>query len=342
MDDTSAGRSVAANSNHSDEQILRPDPDSLSVIIPFYNEAECVDLMLDTLLPVVRQLCHSVEVICVDDGSCDNTGSALLNRCKDIPELRVIRLSRNFGQDAAITAGLAHSSGQVVCIMDADLQHPPARLPDMLEAWRRGAEMVCMVREHRNGESGFIRICKRLYYSLLKRISPIDIMPNAGTFRLLDRKACDALLSLTERSRYLYGLYQWIGFPTTYIGYKPDDRVAGETKWTLCSLFNRATKGIISFSSTPLRIWSMAGATIACLAFIYGIYIVVKTLLFGIDLPGFSTLATLILFFSGVILLSIGMIGEYLAGLFEEVKQRPLYLIYETRGFDQDNTERKS
>ena len=342
MDDTSAGRSVADNSNHSDNKTLRPDPSSLSVVIPFYNEAECVDLLLDTLLPVVRQLCHSIEVICVDDGSSDKTGPTLINRCRDIPELRVIRLSRNFGQDAAITAGLAHSSGQVVCIMDADLQHPPALLPDMLSAWREGADMVCMIRKHRNDETPFVRSAKSVFYWIMQHICSFEMVQSAAHFRLMDRKVCDALLRLTERSRYQAGLYQWIGFPTTYMEYTPDQRAAGSTKWLLLPMLNRALRGIISFSSAPLRIWSFTGATIACMAFLYGFYIVVKTLIFGIDFPGFATLATLILFFSGVILLSIGMIGEYLAGLFEEVKQRPLYLIYETRGFEQDTIERKS
>jgi glycosyltransferase involved in cell wall biosynthesis len=312
----------------------RSKPASLSVVLPFYNEEGGVDIMLDALLPTLKPLAKSFEIICVDDGSNDKTAEKLVARHIKNKAIKVIQFSRNFGQDAAITAGLEHTNGNIVIIMDSDMQHPPRLIPDMVVAWREGAEMVSMVRDSRQSESPFLKAIKILFYKILSRISKHDMTPNAGNFRLLDRKACDALLQLKEKSRYLYGLYQWIGFPTTYIDFTPDERAEGETKWTFMALFNRGMRGIVSFSATPLRIWTIVGASFAGLGFMYGLYIILKTLIFGSDTAGFASLATLILFFGGLILLSIGMIGEYLANLFEEVKDRPLYLVYKSHGLN--------
>lgn len=314
----------------------RSGPGYLSIVLPFYNEANNVKKLIKEICLVCDDNCDSYEIVCIDDGSRDDTLKELLEARELCNSVKVIQLSRNFGQDAAITAGIEHVSGDVLVIMDSDLQHPPSLIPDMLDQWRAGYDVVCMLRENRHSESVFTRFLKNIYYKLLGKISNHKMVPNTGNFRLMDKSAYQALMKLPEKSRYLYGLYQWIGFPTTYVKYTADRRHAGESKWHIFSLLNKAISGIVSFSTIPLRFWSVFGASIAFLSFLYGLYIIVKTVVFGVQLPGFATITTLILFFGGLQLFSIGVIGEYLASLFMEAKNRPVYLIYERYGFDED------
>lgn len=304
----------------------------LSIVLPFYNEEHTVFDLLTELVSISKSCCHELEIICVDDGSNDKTVNELLLFREENKSIKVLVFSRNFGQDAAITAGIDHATGDVLVIMDSDLQHPPKLIPKMIDHWKNGYDVVCMVRENRDSESLLTRMIKNIYYRVLTKISNCEMVPNTGNFRLLDKEAYSSLKNLSEKSRYLYGLYQWIGYPTVYIKYSAEIRRSGESKWHLFSLINKALSGIISFSTVPLRFWSVLGASVAVFSFLYGVYIVIKTMVFGIALPGFATIATLILFIGGLQLFSIGVIGEYLASLFLEAKNRPIYLIYKSYG----------
>jgi len=246
--------------------------------------------------------------------------------------VRYLALSRNFGKEAALTAGLQHAQGRVVLMIDADGQHPLQLLPTMLQGWRQGADAVCAVRDSRAGESWAKRAGTALFYRIVNAGSPMPIPADAGDFRLLDRSVVTALLSLPERNRFLKGLYAWVGFRTEFIGYTPAPRVHGRSSFSMARLLALALTGVTSFSTLPLRLWSSVGALVALAAISYGGFIVVEHLIYGNPVPGWPTVVVSLMFFSGVQLLSIGILGEYLGRVFEEVKQRPLYLLRENAG----------
>jgi len=304
----------------------RPQRPSISCVVPAYNEASNLGPLLSGLTAQVGELTDRWEIVVVDDGSNDTTPEVLapwLSR----PGVRYVRLSRNFGKEAALTAGIDRARGDVVLLMDADLQHPASLVPQMLGAWRDGADMVCAVRSSRADEGWLKRIGTKLFYKLVNQGAAVPIPVDAGDFRLMDRRVADALRALPERNRFMKGLYAWVGFNTTTLPYTPAERHAGRSSFSLRSLSTLAFTGVTAFTNAPLRLWSTIGMAVALLSLGYGLSIVVDYLLYGNPVPGWSTLVCGMVFFSGVQLLSIGILGEYVGRIFDEVKQRPVYIV---------------
>ena len=300
-------------------------------MVPAYNEAANLPLLLQELTQALAGLSPRWEVIVVDDGSRDNTAAVLQGWLHE-PGVRYIGLSRNFGKEAALTAGLEQAKGEVVVMLDADRQHPLSLLPAMLAGWRNGADSVCAVRDTRADESWAKRTGTKLFYRIVNAGSPMPIPPDAGDFRLLDRSVLQALLSLPERNRFLKGLYAWVGFRTEFIPYTPAPRAHGRSRFSVLRLLALALTGVTAFSTLPLRLWSGVGAAVALCAIGYGGYITVEHLINGNPVPGWATVVVSLMFFSGVQLLSIGILGEYVGRIFDEVKRRPLYVVREVAG----------
>lgn len=303
----------------------------LSIILPIYNDAKAVGQFLPQLLAFTAQLAMQSEIIMIDDGSKDNIVETYQQNLVLKPSnttLRLIQFSRNFGKEAALTAGLTESRGELVSMMDADGQHPIAILAQMLTAIEsNNVDVVAAVQESRENESTLARLLKKCFYCFMQDTHRYHLTPNAGDFRLMRRKVVDAILQLPERQRFMKGLYAWVGFSTLFIPFQADIRQAGKSKFNYISLFELALVGITSFSQRPLRWISRIGMIISLIAIIYGIYIVFDTLIFGKDLAGWPTLAAGIMFSTGLQLICLGLIGEYIGRIYEEVKQRPLYLI---------------
>jgi len=299
----------------------------LSVVIPMYDEQEVIAMAYERLTAVLGGLEMSYEIVLVDDGSRDGTSWAMRRLAAQDPSVTAIFLSRNFGKEAALTAGLEHASGNAVIVMDADLQDPPERIPDMIRAWREGADVVCMRRRSRAGESWFKRYSASRFYRLLNAISDVEIPPDTGDFRLLSRRAVDALRRLNERNRYMKGLFAWIGMPTTVIEYDREPRAAGISKWDYLALLNLAFQGITSFSTAPLRLAMGTGLATALFGVIYALWIVTKALVLGDPVQGFPSLVSMMTILGGAQLLSIGLLGEYIGKTYYEAKQRPVYLV---------------
>jgi glycosyltransferase involved in cell wall biosynthesis len=303
----------------------------ISCVVPAYNEARNLGPLLMGLCERLSALSGHWEVIVVDDGSRDATPAAMLPWLIR-PGLRYVRLSRNFGKEAALTAGIDRAGGDVVILMDADLQHPVALITQMLEAWRDGADMVCTARASRSEESSIKRIGTALFYAIVNRDPAVQIPVDAGDFRLMDRRVVDALKSLPERNRFMKGLYAWVGFDTIVIPYTPLPRLNGSSSFSLRKLARLALTGITAFTNAPLRWWSGVGVVVAACAAAYGSWIVIDHLLYGVDVPGWATVVAGMMFLSGVQLLSIGILGEYIGRIFDEVKQRPVYLVAHESG----------
>lgn len=306
----------------------------LSLVVPIYNEETSLEALLARLVPVVKQITSDYEVVCVNDGSTDHTLALLLAARRDNPRIKIVNLSRNFGKEAALTAGLAYASGDAVVPLDADLQDPPELMPDLVAKWREGFDMVVAVRRDRRSEPIGRRGSANLFYRLIGRLSDVHIPANAGDFRLLDRRVVDALMHLQERTRFMKGMFAWLGFRQAIITYVRPPRVAGESKWRLWTLWNFALEGIFSFTTLPLRIWTYFGLFLGFAALLYMLYIVIRTLLYGIDVPGYASIVALLLFFSGINMIGLGILGEYVGRVFVEVKRRPLYLVRDAIGFD--------
>jgi glycosyltransferase involved in cell wall biosynthesis len=300
---------------------------SLSVVVPVYNESEVLPELHRRLATVLDGLDCASEIVFVNDGSTDRSLDVLTALHDTDPRVAVLDLSRNFGKEIAMSAGLDHAGGDAVVVIDADLQDPPECIPEMVRAWEAGCDVVLMRRRSRAQESWLKKATARGFYRAIGALGTIDIPENVGDFRLLSRRAVAALRRFPERSRFMKGLFAWIGFPCREIEYDRDGRYAGETKWNYWRLWNFALEGITSFSALPLKAASYVGLATALWAFAYGVYVVVKTLLIGDRVPGYPTLVTLILFLGGLQLMALGIIGEYLARMFVEVKQRPLYLV---------------
>jgi glycosyltransferase involved in cell wall biosynthesis len=300
---------------------------SLSVVVPVYNEAAVLPELHRRLSAALDALDAPAEIIYIDDGSRDESGVILVDLHASDPRVALVALSRNFGKEVAMTAGIDHAQGDAVIVMDADLQDPPELIADMVRAWREGADVVVMRRAFRANESWFKRTTAKAFYRVIGRLSEIDIPEDVGDFRLLSRSAVAAFRRLPERSRFMKGLFAWIGFPTRELVYDRDGRFAGETKWSYWKLWNFALEGITSFSAAPLKIASYVGVLTALVAFTYGIFVIVDTLVYGNAVRGYPTLVVLVLFLGGLQLMALGIIGEYLARMFVEVKQRPLYLV---------------
>jgi len=311
----------------------------LSVVIPTFNEALSVEMLFARLIPVLDALDVHCEVIIVDDGSRDET-SAKVAACRaQDPRIKLVRFSRNFGKEAALSAGLEHASGQAVLQIDADLQHPPELIGEFLQAWREGNEIVYGTRRSRDDEPWLRRKFKMGFYHLFAAISEVELLKGAGDFILLDRKVADALLALPERGRFTKGLYAWVGFQRKAIPFDVAPRAHGVSGWSPRRLRRFALDAITAFGSVPLKIWSYIGLLLAIPSFAYGAFLTARTMIYGIDTPGYASLMVALCFFSGVQLLGLGIIGEYLSRVLIEVKQRPLYLVSETVGFDDEADE---
>ncbi|HYQ98876.1 MAG TPA: glycosyltransferase family 2 protein [Casimicrobiaceae bacterium] len=300
---------------------------SVSVVVPVFNEEAVLPEFHRRLAAVLDAIGAPAEIVYVDDGSSDGSSALLAGLHAADARVAVIELSRNFGKEAAMSAGLDHAGGDAVVVIDADLQDPPELIPDMLRAWRDGHDVVLMRRRSRAQESWLKKATARAFYGAIGRIGTIEIPANVGDFRLLSRRAVAAVRRFPERSRFMKGLFAWIGFPCREIEYDRDGRYAGETKWNYWRLWNFALEGITSFSVVPLKMASYVGFVTALVAFAYGGYFIVKTLVFGDPVRGFPTLVAVVLFLGGLQLMALGIIGEYLARMFVEVKQRPLYLV---------------
>ena len=307
---------------------------SLSIVIPVYNEAESIAPLLARLYRTLHKIGTRWEIIAVDDGSRDGSKAALLAARADEPRLRVIRLSRNFGKDAALAAGLRAARGEAVVLMDADLQHPPETIPRLLQAHATGIDVVYGLRCSRLTEGWLRSALSSSFYRIFSQASDVAIPANAGDFRLLSRRVVEALNALPERKRFMKGLYAWVGFSQQAVLYDVEPRWAGASRWSFLNLFGYAWNGLVAFSAAPLRFWSIAGSMIAAGSLAYAIWIGVTTILHGRDVPGYATLAVAIFFLGGLQLISIGVLGEYVARIFDEAKQRPLFVIEERFGFE--------
>jgi polyisoprenyl-phosphate glycosyltransferase len=300
---------------------------SLSIVVPAFNEEAVLPEFHRRLTAILESMNVCIEIIYVNDGSTDGTELILSDLRKTDSRLAILDLSRNFGKEIAMTAGLDHARGEAVVIIDADLQDPPELIPELVKRWREGFDVVYGQRIHREGESFFKRSTATGFYRLMQHVGRVHIPPNTGDFRLLSRRAVDSLNLLRERRRFMKGLFAWIGFPQVAITYQRDPRYAGKTKWNYWALWNFAIEGITSFTDAPLKVSTYIGMAIAGFAFVYGMVIIAKTLIFGAPVPGYPSLMVVILFLGGFQLMGIGLIGEYLGRMFDETKNRPLYLV---------------
>ncbi len=304
--------------------------DSLTVLVPVYNEEAVIGEFYRRTVDVCETLEGTrFELLFIDDGSSDRSIELLHDLIQDDPRVSLIRLSRNFGKEAALTAGLDHVDSDAVIIIDADLQDPPELIPDMLKLWRQGYDTVYGQRTERHGESFTKKVTASAFYRLMAHVGRFSIPRDTGDFRLLSRRAVNALKSLPESNRFMKGLFSWIGYPQIALKYSRDPRHAGDTKFNYWKLWNFALDGITSFTTLPLKLASYIGVLLAFGSFVYGAYVVVKTLLWGDPVPGYPSLMTVILFIGGIQLMFLGVLGEYLGRMFDETKRRPLYLIQE-------------
>ncbi len=316
------------------------EPVELSLVVPMYNEAAVLDAFFARVVPILAAATPRYEVIGVDDGSTDGTLARLCALHLANRRIKVVALSRNFGKEAALSAGLDFARGAAVIPIDADLQDPPELIADLVAAWRQGYQVVLARRIDRGGDSLPKRLSAHLFYRLINRLSEVPIPADVGDFRLLDRRVVEALRQMPERMRFMKGLFAWAGFRQTTIDYRRPARAAGHSKWGYWRLWNLALGGITSFSLAPLRVWTYVGMTTAALGLLYLGYILTRTLLEGVDVPGYASLVSILLLSSGLNMIGLGILGEYLGRVFMEVKQRPLYLVAETVGFGADASGR--
>lgn len=304
----------------------------ISVVVPSFNEARNLRPLVARLIPVLEGLDAPFEVIFVDDGSRDETMELLRELNASDPRLAALSFSRNFGKEIAIAAGLDEARGEAVVIMDADLQHPPEVIPQFVEKWREGYKNIYGQRRDRATDPKLRTLLTRLFYRIIDHFGDVALPEGAGDFRLLDRQAVDALLQMREKARFNKGLFAWIGFKTIGVPFIVEERAFGVSTFNLARLTRFALDGLMSFSSIPLKVWAYAGMAISGFALAMAAWFFVKTMILGVDVPGYASLIVSIAFFSGVQLLSLGVLGEYVARIFAEVKGRPLYLVAERIG----------
>ena len=299
----------------------------VSILIPMKNESEGIFILFDRLIPILNKLPTKYEIVVINDGSTDNTLELLLEQKKEISQLKIVDLSRNFGKEAALYAGFVHCTGDCAISIDADLQDPPLLIIEMVDNWIKGYEVVTAVRETRTTDTYFKRKTAGFFYKFINIIGETQLTANAGDFRLLDRIAINAFLQLGERVRFNKGLLAWIGFKEKIVYHHREARAIGNSKWNYWKLFKFSIDGITSFSKAPLEMWFYLGIIISGLGFLYAIYYFVKTIIFGIDVHGYPSLLMFILFFSGLQMTGIGILGKYIGRIFIESKQRPVFLI---------------
>ncbi len=324
-------RAETPDDSRGHEHLAAPARRSVSCVIPCFNEVANLAKLLPMLEEILWQTHLNWEVIVVDDGSTDST-SRLIAQWSEIPGYRFVRLSRNFGKEAALTAGLKAARGDAVVLLDGDLQHSPSLIPTMLARWTEGAEVVYAVRESRSEESPVKRFGAGLFYKLLNSSGRFSVPEDAGDFRLMDRKVVDALLSLPERSRFMKGLYAWVGFRAVALPYTPEARMQGTSTFNAFRLLHLAIDGLTAFTTWPLRLVSVVGLFLATAAFGYGGYLIADYWLNGNTASGWTTIVVVLLLFIGIQMICTGILGEYVARIFEEVKGRPLYVVDKESG----------
>ena len=301
----------------------------LSVVIPVFNENEVLPQLRARLSPVLDKCTTDYEIIFVNDGSTDNTLPLLKTWAAQDNRIKIISLSRNFGKEAAVTAGLSAATGQAVIILDADLQDPPEIIPQLWEKFKEGFDNVYGVRQDRSSDSFFKRVTAGTFYKLYNKLADTPIPYNAGDYRLLSRRAVQAVLALPEHERFMKGLFTWVGYKSVAVPFTREKRAAGKTKWSYWKLWNFALNGLTASTTLPLKLWTYFGLFISCVSFVFALWTAYKKLVFGNPVSGYTSIMVAILFFSGVQLITLGVIGEYLSRIFNEVKQRPAYFIDE-------------
>jgi glycosyltransferase involved in cell wall biosynthesis len=300
----------------------------VTVVIPCYNEADGVESCYRAIAAELAQLDCDHEMIFVDDGSTDDTLVVLRSLAKRDPAVRYLSFSRNFGKEPAMLAGLRHSKGDAVITMDADLQHPPALIPDMIERYEKGYDQV-VARRSRTNEDWHRRMSARLYYRMMRRLIDVPLIDGGGDFRLLSRRAVDALVSMPEYNRFSKGLYAWVGFETCVIDYENVTRAEGTSKWSMSELFNYGISGVLSFNDRPLRGAIYIGASVTAIAAVYDVAELIRTIVLGVRAPGYLTLLTAVVVLGGLQLIFLGMVGEYVGKVYFETKRRPHYIVQE-------------
>ena len=314
----------------------RPDPQhsivTASIIVPCHNESGSLQALYTRVRAVMDESGEPWEMICINDGSGDDTLLQLIALHRQDRRVRVIDLSRNFGKEAALTAGLDAAQGEAAIPLDADLQDPPELIPELLARWRDGFDVVNAVRLSREGESWLKRASAHVFYRIINRMSDVEIPPDTGDFRLLSRPVLEALQALPERRRFMKGLFAWVGFRSTNVYYHRAPRHAGKTTWSYWRLWNLALEGITSFSQVPLQLAAYLGFAVSLLAFLYAVWLVISTLVYGNPVKGYPSIMVTLLFLGGVQLMALGVIGEYLGRIYEESKHRPIYLVRQVWG----------
>lgn len=303
----------------------------VDIIVPCYNEEDMIDMFYRETVKIVNTIeNYSFRFIFADDGSRDRTYQKLIGLAQEHQEVKFLSFSRNFGKEAAMYAGLSYSTGDYVIIMDADLQHPPALIPDMIKGIEEGYDCCAARRSTRKGESKIRSIFSRMFYNLSNRFTDVDLVQGAVDFRIMTRQMVDSVLSLAERQRFSKGIFAWVGFQTKWIPYENVERIMGKSKWSFWGLFKYAIDGITAFSVAPLRTVTFMGSIISFLAFIYIIFTLIQTFVYGIVVPGYVTTLCAVLFLGGIIELSIGILGGYVARIYIEIKGRPIYILKNT------------
>lgn len=313
----------------------------ISLVVPVYNEEESIDLFLSTVSRVIANLHHEFEFIFINDGSTDKTLDVLMEAKNHDPRIKILNFSRNFGKDIALTAGFRFAAGDAVIPMDVDLQDPPDLIRSFVEKWEEGYDVVIGVRSQRTSDSAFKRVTAKRFYTFFNMLCSDQLVPDAGDYRLMNRASVNALNNLSERIRFMKGLYAWVGFKQAIVYYERPARALGKTKWNARKLWKFAIDGITGFTTLPLRIWSYMGLFVAFSGFCWAVFLIARTLISGIDTPGYASTMVVLLTLGGLILTSLGVIGEYLGRVYEEVKSRPLYIIRDVIGFKPDDKDEK-
>ena len=310
----------------------------LSVVVPMYNEEEGTDIFFTRLVPILEQVTPDFEIVCIDDGSSDRTLVSLAGHRARDGRIKVLSLSRNFGKDTALSAGLDYARGQAVIPIDADLQDPPEIIPQMVAKWREGYEVVYARRAARDTDDVHKRVSAGLFYRVHNWIADVRIPDNVGDFRLMDRRVVEAVKHLPEKTRFMKGLFAWVGFKQIGIDYRREARAAGTTKWRYWKLWNFAIDGITGSSTVPLRIWTYFGAGLGIFAMLYATWLTVHTMIYGNAVPGYASLMIGVLTLGSINIVATGILGEYVGRIYNEVRNRPLYLVRETMGLEAHNS----
>ncbi|GAA4838126.1 glycosyltransferase family 2 protein [Paenibacillus vulneris] len=311
-----------------------------SIIVPMFNEQEVIEETYRRLKRVMDTLDERYELLFVNDGSKDRTADIVKELCAEDANVRLLNFARNFGHQIAITAGMDHAEGQAIVVIDADLQDPPEVILEMIELWKNGYDVVYGKRLERKGETWFKKWSAHLFYRLLKSMTSVDIPVDAGDFRLIDRKVCDVMKSMTEKNRYVRGLVSWTGFNQTFVEYTREERWAGVTKYPLRKMLRFAVDAITSFSYKPLKAAAYLGFLVSAVSFIYILVVVYQRLFTNTTITGWASTVAINLFFNGIVLIILGIIGEYIGRIYDETKGRPLYIIWERAGYGQERKNR--